>query len=99
MPRALVIAVILVGCTGTPQQYLTSPCVGMAATQPGDACPPCTTDSDCQILSNLCEASAFCVNKTSNWTTSPLTCSTSAQYLPNTTPCGCTHAICVAKSQ
>jgi hypothetical protein len=93
--RVVIAAALLVSCTSY-QQFLTSPCVDQAATTPGGACPPCTVDSDCQILNNLCQQSAFCVSKASNQVVSPDTCPDSEKWQPVGTLCGCMNSICQA---
>src|SRR5262245_11960318 len=85
---------VLLGACGTPTQSLTAPCVTMPATGPLGACPPCQTDSDCEILSNACETTAYCVHKDSNWQVNMRTCTDDKKFRPTPQSCRCLANIC-----
>jgi len=94
MRRALVICGLLLGCPEIPNQFLTSPCVGQAATAAGGQCPQCAVDTDCHILTNLCQPTSYCVSTTSNWVVSTEKCSVNYLPLPEGTRCGCVDTVC-----
>src|SRR4051812_14205456 len=80
---------LLCGC-GNRNQTLVAPCVGKPATGALGECPPCDTDADCKILSNLCDVQSYCVHKDSSWMTNTArTCTEKEMYLPTFQTCRC----------
>jgi hypothetical protein len=86
--------VLLVGC-GTRNQALVAPCVGKPATGALGDCPTCEVDSDCRVLSNLCDSQAYCVHKDSSWMlNTERTCTDKQMYLPTLQNCRCLAHTC-----
>ena len=100
LARILAIASVVVGslslfgaCHG--EQKLHSDCIE----DPG-ACPACTSDQDCVIQSNSCQAHAYCTHRDRN---PPLNfpsigCGSWSEYdVPPDSKCGCVESICRAR--
>lgn len=91
----LTFVVLLGACSGSPTQSLTAPCVTQPVSAPGGECPQCQTDSDCHILSNACETTAYCVHKTSSFrVNAERTCSDDKKFRPTPQSCRCLANIC-----
>lgn len=61
----------------------------------GPACPPCTTDDDCVIVSNTCNSSAVCTHRKRQPTLSVTQIGCDSEYdRPPPAKCGCVQSVC-----
>jgi hypothetical protein len=89
----LLCALLLLGC-GKPNQALTAPCLGEPATASGGLCPPCNADSDCRVLSNMCDPQSYCVHKDSSFVPGPTGRTCSEPWPPTRMSCVCLANVC-----
>ena len=88
-------ASLLLAACNTWEQAVVAPCVGKPATGALGECPACSADSDCKLLSNACDQSAYCVHKDSSWKPNTNnTCADSEKYLESRMPCVCLAGVC-----
>jgi hypothetical protein len=83
--------VLLAACRG--EQDLRSDCVA-----DGGACPACTTDSDCIIVSNACYATANCTHRRREPPLAVTQIGCNQEYdVPPPERCGCVSSVCRAR--
>jgi hypothetical protein len=87
------LCVVLLAC-GSTRQTVVNPCAGKPATGALGECPPCQTDADCELLSNLCDMQAYCVHKDSSWVQSNKTCTEKQMWQPPIHRCRCLANTC-----
>jgi len=85
-PGPALLLVLLLSCHGT--QELRSYCLE----QPG-SCPACTTDADCEVVSNSCHPYASCADKRVHLMTNQIGCNYGYD-VPGDNECVCRSALC-----
>lgn len=82
----LLLALALASCGMGPQE-LVDTCL-----RDGVNCPPCTSNADCVIASNLCHETASCVHRELNYGVTQEGCS--LEHDPPEERCSCIESVC-----
>lgn len=92
--RAVVLgiaSVLLVACRGEQELHDDCPTAG-------SACPACTRDEECGIVSNACHAHATCTSRARKPTLAVDQLGCSLEYdVPPAERCGCVAGVCRAR--